>query len=166
MDDRSGVDFRDSQQDALAEFLPGLHPDVPKKGTGHLAKEGFHDIKPRSMPRCQHILETVGAGSKEGWDLFGDVRRMIVQNDSINNGAAGRVVLVEILEQSDEFPAAMPPLNTSCDMTLVQIQRREDRTRPKAFVSMIAPHIGMSSGNRGQIGHSVGDGLKAGLFID
>src|SRR5229473_3312671 len=82
------------------------------------------------MLRCQHILETVGAGSKEGSGLFGDMRRMIVQNDS--NGAAGRVVLVEILEQSDEFPAAMSPLDTSCDMTLVQIQRREDRTRPKA----------------------------------
>src|SRR5450759_4962080 len=119
MDHRSGVDFRDSQQDALAEFLPGLHSDVPQKGAGHLAKEGLHNIEPRSMLRCQHVLETVGAGSQEGSGLFGDMRRMIVQNDS--DDATGRVVLVEILEQSDEFPAAMPPLNTSYDMTLVQI---------------------------------------------
>src|ERR1035438_6032034 len=60
------------------------------------------------------------------WVTLGERRgRMIVQNDS--NGAADRVVSVEILEQSDEFPAAMPPLNTSCDMTLVKIQRRQDR---------------------------------------
>ena len=148
MDHRSGVDFRDSQQDAVAEFLPGLHPDVPKKGAGHLAKKGLHDIEPRSMLRCQYILETVGAGSKEGSGLFGDMRRMIVQNYS--NGAAGRVVLVEILKQSDEFPAAMSPLNTSCDMTLVQIQRREDRTRPKAFIFVIAAHIGMFPGTGGR----------------
>ena len=119
MDHGSGVDFRDSQQDALAEFLPRLHADVPKKGAGHFAKEGLHDVEPRSMLRCQHILETVGAASKEGSGLFGDMRRMIVQNDS--DGAAGRVVLVEILEQSNEFPAAMSPLDTSGDMPLVQI---------------------------------------------
>src|SRR5216684_5117521 len=116
------------------------------------------------MLRCQHILKAIGAGSQVGLSLFGNVRRMVVQNDPY--GAAGRVVLVEILEQSDEFPAAMSPLDTSCDMTLVQIQRREDRTRPKAFVFVIAAHIGMFSGNRGQIGHSVSDGLKARLFID
>ena len=133
MDHWSGVDFRDSQQDALAEFLPRLHSDVPKKGAGHLAKEGLHDMEPRSMLRCRHILETVGAGSKEGSGLFGDMRRMIVQNDS--DGAAGRVVLVEILEQSNEFPAAVSPLDTSVDMPLVQIQRREDRTRPQTFVA-------------------------------
>src|SRR6202049_2190484 len=116
------------------------------------------------MLRCQYILETVGAGSKEGSGLLGDMRRMIVQNDS--DGAVGRVVLVEILEQSNEFPAAMSPLDTSGDMPLVQIQRREDRTRPKTFVFVIAAHIGMFSGNRGQIGRSVGDGLKSRLFID
>ena len=31
---------------------------------------------------------------------------------------------------------------------------------------MIAAHSGMFSGNRGQIGRSVGDGLQARLFID
>ena len=29
MNDRIGVDFRDPFQNSVAEFLPGLHPDVP-----------------------------------------------------------------------------------------------------------------------------------------
>src|SRR5947207_2408704 len=49
MDDRCGVDFGDSQQDAIAKLLPGLHPDVPKKGARHLAEKGLHDIEPRSI---------------------------------------------------------------------------------------------------------------------
>jgi hypothetical protein len=69
-------------------------------------------------------------------------------------------------EQRDEFSAAMSPLNAGCDMTLVQIQRRQDRTRSKAFVFVIAADVGMLSGNWGQIGCRVGDSLKAGLFID
>ena len=72
---------------------------------------------------------------------------MVVKNDS--NGAVDRVILVEILEQSDEFPTAMPPLNTSGDMPLMQIQCRENRTCSQAFVFMIAAHVGMFSGNRG-----------------
>src|ERR1017187_7571850 len=89
---------------------------------------------------------------------------MVVQDDS--NGAVGRVVLVDVLEQRDEFPAAMTPLNAGCYMTLVQIQRRQNRARSKAFVFVIPAYVGMLSGNRGQIGRRVGDSLKARLFID
>src|SRR6266851_653388 len=137
---------------------------MPKKGARHFAKEGLHNIEPRSMLGCQHVLETVRSGSEVGLSLFGDMRRMVIQNNS--KGAVSRIVLIEILEQSDEFSAAMSPLNAGCDVTLVQIQRREDRTRSKAFVFVIAADVGMLSGNWGQIGRRVGDSLKAGLFID
>src|SRR3984893_10913234 len=82
-----GVDFRDSHPDALAEFIPGSHADMPKKGARHFAKESLDNIEPRSMLRCQHILETVGSGSQVGSSLFGNMRRMVVQNDS--KGAVG-----------------------------------------------------------------------------
>jgi hypothetical protein len=72
---------------------------------------------------------------------------------------------IEILEQSDEFPAAMPPFHACGDVTFVQIQRRENRTCSEAFVFMIAAYVGMFSGNRGQIGCRVSDGLQAWLFI-
>jgi hypothetical protein len=128
------VDFRDSQQDALAEFIPGSHPDMPKKGARHFAKEGLHNIEPRSVLWCQHVLETIGSGSQVGLSLFGNMRRMVVQNAS--KGAVGRIVLIEVFEQRDEFSAAMSPLNAGCDLALVQIQRRASalgRSEPVAM---------------------------------
>ena len=88
---------------------------------------------------------------------------MVVENYS--NGAPGRIVSVEVLEQGDEFPATMPALNAGRDMALVQIQRRQNGTGTEPFVFMIAGHARMFSRDRGQVGRSVGDGLKAGLFI-
>ncbi len=76
------------------------------------------------MLRRQHVLEAVGSGGQEGLSLFGNRRRVVVQDDS--DGAVGRIVIVEVLEQSDEFPAAMPSLNACDDMPLVPIQRREN----------------------------------------
>jgi hypothetical protein len=42
------------------------------------------------MLRCQHVLKAVGAGSQVGLSLFGNVRRMVVQNDPY--GAVGWIV--------------------------------------------------------------------------
>src|SRR5450759_4541445 len=116
---------------------------MPQKGAGHLPKERLHDIEPRSVFRCQHGLETVGAGSEQSSGLFGNVRRLIIQDDP--DGAIRRVVSVEILEQGDEFAAAVPALNAGCDMALMQIQRRENRARSKALVLMIPAHAGIMS---------------------
>ena len=59
----------------------------------------------------------------------------------------------------------MPALNAGRDMALVQIQRRQNGTGSESFVFMVAGHARMFSWDRGQVGRSVGDGLKAGLFI-
>ena len=83
------------------------------------------------MLRCQHVLETVGSGSQAGSSLFGNMRRVVVQNDS--EGAVGRIMLIEILEQRDEFSAAMLPFHAGCDMTLMQVQSREDGTGSQTF---------------------------------
>src|SRR5437762_12664769 len=79
MDDRCGVDFGDSQQDAIAKLLPGLHPDVPKKGARNLAEKGLHDIEPRSMLWRQHVLKAIGTSSQEGSSLFRNMRGMVIQ---------------------------------------------------------------------------------------
>src|SRR5712691_2298939 len=117
MNHRRSVDFGDSQQDALAEFRPGADPDMPQKRPGHFAEEGLHKVEPRSMLGCQHVLEAVGPGSPIAVSRLGNMRRVVVQNDA--NSAVSRVVLVEVLEQGDELPAAMAMLHTGCDMTLV-----------------------------------------------
>ena len=44
VDNWGGVDFRDALEDASAEFLPGLHPDVPQECARHLTKQSFNDI--------------------------------------------------------------------------------------------------------------------------
>ena len=141
MDDRRGVDFGDSQQDAIAKLLPGSDADVPKKGARHLAEKGLYDIKPRPMLRREHVLKAIGTSSQESLSLFGNVGGVVVQHDAY--GAPGRIVLVEILEQRDEFATAMPALNAGCDMALVQIQRRQNGTGSKASVFMIASHVWM-----------------------
>src|SRR5258708_5754396 len=146
----SRIDFRDSQQDAFAQLFPGTDSDVTQKGASHLAKEGLHNIKPRSMFGCQHVLEPVGAGCQKGLGFLGDVRRMVVQNDPY--GAVGRIVLVQILKQSDKFAAAMSPLNARSNVALVQVQRRQNRTCSEALVFMIAADVGMFAGTGGKSG--------------
>jgi hypothetical protein len=38
VDNWGGIDFRDTLEDTSAEFLPGLHSDVPQKCARHLSK--------------------------------------------------------------------------------------------------------------------------------
>src|SRR5258706_9034919 len=122
----------------------------------HLAKECLHDVEPRSMFGCQHVLEAIGAGRQKSMGFFGNVRRMVVQNDPYS--AVRRIVLVEIFEQRDEFPAAMSPFNACRNMALMQVQCRENGTCSETFVFMIAAHVRMFSRNWGAIGRGVGDG--------
>ena len=70
MDDRRGVDFRNPLEYPLAEFCPGLNADVAQEGPGHFAEQRFDDIEPRSMLRCQHILEAIRARGQEGPRFF------------------------------------------------------------------------------------------------
>src|SRR5579863_2127494 len=163
MDDWRGVDIGDSHHDAITKFLPGADADVPKKGTRHLAEQGLHDIEPRPMLRREYVLKAVGASSQEGLSFFGNMRGMVIRDNS--NGAHGRIVLVQILEQRDEFATAMPALNAGRDMALVEIQRRQNGTGSKPSVFMIASHLWMFSGHWRQVRRGMGDGLKAGLFI-
>ena len=60
--------------------------------------------------------------------------------------------MVEILEQGDEFATAVPAIDTGCDMTFMQIQRRENRARSKTLVLVIPCYAGMFSGYRGRSG--------------
>src|ERR1019366_728678 len=61
VNDRCGVDLRDSLEYPLAEFRPGLNANVPQEGPRHFAEYGFDDIEPRSMLRRQYILEAIWA---------------------------------------------------------------------------------------------------------
>src|SRR5260370_16827933 len=86
----------------------------------------------------QHVLKAIGTSSQEGSSLFGNMRGMVIQDDS--NDAPGRIVLVEILEQRDEFAAAMPALNAGRDMALGPIPGRQNAPVSKPSVLTITAH--------------------------
>ena len=71
MDNRAGIDFRDPLEDAVAEFLPGVYPDMSQERTRHFAEKRLCDVEPRTVGGSEHILETVGSGCQIGrvsWD--------------------------------------------------------------------------------------------------
>jgi len=76
-----------------------------------------------------------------------------------------RVESIQVLEQSDEFAAAMPPLDPGGYVTGVQIQGRQDGAGPETFLFVVAAPAGMPTRYWFQIGRGVSDGLDAGFFI-
>jgi hypothetical protein len=110
----------------------------------------------------QQVLKAIGTGSQVSSSLLGNMRGMVIQDDS--NGALGRIVLVQILEQRDEFAAAVPVLHAGRDVALVQIHGCRNGTGSQPSVFMVASHARMFSRHRRQVRRSVGDGLKVGLL--
>ena len=62
MDNGAGIDFRDPLEDAVAEFLPRVYPDVSQESARHFAEKRLRDVEPRTVGGSEHILETVGSG--------------------------------------------------------------------------------------------------------
>ena len=118
------IDFSDPLEYPLAEFRPGLNADVAQEGSCHFAEQRFDDVEPRSVFRCQHILEAIRACSQEGPRFFRDVCRVVVKDQS--NRAVSRLAGVQVFQQIDELPAAVPPFDAGGYMAVVQIQRRQD----------------------------------------
>jgi len=46
MNNRLSVEFLEPLENAVAEFFPGLNPDVPQERVRHLTKECLDDIEP------------------------------------------------------------------------------------------------------------------------
>ena len=56
------IDFGNATQNAIAQFLPGLHTNVSEEGAGHFAEQRFNNIEPGTMSRRVHVLEAIGSG--------------------------------------------------------------------------------------------------------
>jgi len=147
---RTGIDFFDTFQYSLAKFLPGLHPDVPKKRSGHFSEQRLDDVQPGSMGRREHVLKSVGAGCQKRPRLFGNVCRVIVQDKP--DRPFGWVVGVQILQQRDELPAAVTPFDSRRHMAVVQIQPGQNRAGPQALVFVIARYCGVLAPTGGKSG--------------
>ena len=135
MDNWLSIDFCDACKDTVLQLLNGGNADVLKKSSGHLAKECFGDIEPRSVGGSEDVPEPVGVVPQITASLFGKVSGVVVQNDT--DDAFGRIVGVQVLEQGDEFDAAMTRLNSGDDMSVEQVQGSQDGQCAKSLILMV-----------------------------
>ena len=71
MDDRHLIDLVDPFQDALTEFVLGLHADLFEEGTRHLAKERLDDVEPGAVHGGEYVFEAVRPCGQKGLRLLG-----------------------------------------------------------------------------------------------
>src|ERR1017187_2435939 len=102
------------------------------------------------MRGCQDVLKTVGVCGEKCLRLFGNVRGMIVQDDS--DGAFRRIPRVEIGQQADEFDAAVTVLHACRDVPVLEIQRCQYGNRTEPLVCVVAPIFGYLPGTGGRSG--------------
>ena len=72
MNHRIGVDFFHAFQYPVTKFLPGLHPDVPKKRVGHLSEKRLDDVEPGSMGGVSTYLNRfslAARNSRVSWEM-------------------------------------------------------------------------------------------------
>ena len=109
MNDGIAVEIIHGGQEAILEFLLGCDADVAQDGAGEFGKEALDEIEPRAVLGSESKFEAVcGLAGEPGSGLFGDMRRMIVE-DQLDR-RLGRIGGVEKLEEFDEFAAAMTDL--------------------------------------------------------
>src|ERR1035438_8275503 len=88
---------------------------------------------------------------------------MIVEDDS--DAAFRRILGIEVAQQPNEFNTAVAILYARRDMTILEIQRRQDGASAESLVFVIAADFGMLAWYGRQIGCGIADGLDSGLLI-
>ncbi len=74
---------------------------------------------------------------------------MIVQDQA--DRAFGRIIRVQILEQTDELNAPVPLLDASDNVAIKEIQARQNRPGPMPDILLIASERGVFAGDRRQV---------------
>ena len=75
--------------------------------------------------------------------LLGNMGRMVVHDQP--KGAFRRIVVVQVLKHGNEFDTAVAMPDACGDMSVVQIQRRQDGT---GLMLVVAGYLGMRAGDR------------------
>lgn len=140
-----GIDLCDSTQNAIPQLFPRFHTDMFQEGARHFSEQGLHNVKPGSVSRRQHVSKSVWTGSQIGVRLLGNVRRVVVQDHS--DGALRRIVIIQVLEQSDEFDTAVAVFYARGNMAVVQVQRRPYGASPQSLLFVVAGHLRMYTGH-------------------
>ena len=155
MHDGGLVHLCNTLQDTIPQLLPGLDPNVSEERAGHFAKERLDNIEPGPVRGRMHVLKSIGPRRQVGAGFFGNMRGMVIQNDPYRR--VRWILRVQVLEQRNELPAAMPPFDSRRDMARVQIQGRQDGARAQPFVLMVAGHGRMLARHGRQVGGGRGD---------
>src|SRR5271157_4636817 len=137
MDDGVSVEVVDCGHDAVLELLFGCDSDVAQDGAGELGEETLDEIEPGAVLGREDELESTGRLLGEpSLGLFGDVRRMIVE-DQLDRRMA-RIGGVEELEEFNEFAAAVAVLDEGVDLAGEQIDAGQQADRSVALVLVVA----------------------------
>jgi hypothetical protein len=106
MGHRVAVEVINKLDDALFQFVFRGDADVTKDGARSFSKEALDKIEPGAVLGGEHELEAfVRSGRQPSLGFFGDVRRVIVQDDfdRRRRGVGG----VEQTEEFDKFATAV-----------------------------------------------------------
>ena len=105
------VEVVEVSQDPRLEFLLGCDAHVAEHGPGHLGEEPLHEVEPGAVFGGEHQAEAaLRLGSEPVVGLLGGMCRVVVE-DQLNGGVGG-IGGVDLLEEGDELPRAMPVLDT------------------------------------------------------
>ncbi len=88
---------------------------------------------------------------------------MIVQYDS--GGTFRRILRIEVGQQSNEFDTPVAVFHARRDVTVLEIQRRQEGTGAQSLVFVITADCGMLAGHRRQVRRGISDGLASRLFV-
>ena len=68
--------------DAIYQFLLAGDADAPEHASRHFAEHGLHDVQPRAVFWCENEFESVRVKTEPALRLFGNVRRVIVEEEA------------------------------------------------------------------------------------
>ena len=81
------------QMDAIDQFLLAGDADAPQHASRHFAEHGFHDVQPGAVFWREDELESLGMKTEPALRFFGNVRRMVVEQEA--NPGLRRIALVQ-----------------------------------------------------------------------
>ena len=145
MNDGMAIEFIHGSHDAILEFLFGCNADVAQRRAREFGEEALDEVEPGAVLGREGEFEAAGGLiGKPSLGLFGDVRRMIVE-DQLDRGV-GRIGGVDKLEKFNEFAAAVAVLNEGVNLTGQQIDAGHQTDRAVAPVLVIAREGCMPAG--------------------
>jgi hypothetical protein len=131
------VELIHGRHDAMLEFLFRCDADMAEHRAGELGEESLDEIEPGAVLGCEDEIEPADwLVGEPSLGLFGDMGRMIVENQS--DRRMGRIGSVDKHEEFDEFAAAVAIPDEGVNLTGEQINAGQQTDRTVALVFVVA----------------------------